>query len=149
MKQDSFVAALLLSVIITASIAARAENREVHTVPKATPNDMTASQVVVPQDYLSNKLKQDLGHGLLGAGLGVVIVGVVLVEIDSWGTIGKAGFISVGSGLAISFAGMFLLGFSRPVHDLQPSRHGATTSALSAGSVAKGSGAKLVYDMYF
>jgi hypothetical protein len=94
-------------------------------------------------EYFSNKLRQNWGHALLGSGLGVTLAGITLIEIDSWGNIGKAGFISVGAGLGISIIGMFFLGFSRPVHGLQPSRR------ISASPTSDHRGAAVMYEIYF
>ena len=102
-----------------------------------------AAPVLVDEDYLANKRKQTLGHVFLGSGLGIAVVGTILIEIDSWGNIGKVGFASIGAGLGISFVGMFLLGFSRPVHDLKPRRR------VSAAPTSDGRGAVLAYERTF
>ena len=95
------------------------------------------------RDYYSNLTRQKWGHALLGSGLGVTLVGITLIEIDSWGSLGKAGFISVGGGIGVSVIGMFLLGFSRPVQELQPSRK------LIAGPTSDNRGATVGYEVYF
>jgi hypothetical protein len=58
------------------------------------------------------------GHVLLGTGTGVVLVGVSLVAAAGWSDLGVAGFGCVGAGIVVGATGMFLLGFSHPVHDL-------------------------------
>ncbi|MDD5309642.1 MAG: hypothetical protein PHU25_20175 [Deltaproteobacteria bacterium] len=58
------------------------------------------------------------GHVLLGTGTGAVLAGVSLVAASGWSDMGMAGFGCVGTGIAVGATGMFLLGFSHPVHDL-------------------------------
>ncbi|MCP4600532.1 MAG: hypothetical protein GY847_08375 [Proteobacteria bacterium] len=105
--------------------------------------EAVAPQIMVNEEYWSNKIRQTWGYALLASGMGVVITGTVLIEVDSWGTIGKAGFVSVGAGLGVSFVGMFLLGFSRPVHNLKPSRK------ISLAPTIPGRGATIAYEIYF
>ena len=67
-------------------------------------------------EIIKNVRLQNWGHGLLGAGLGLILGGIALIEVDPWGDIGLGGFITVGAGIAVWTVSMFLLGFSRPVH---------------------------------
>jgi len=67
-------------------------------------------------DLRKNADMQRGGMALLGGGLGLILGGIVLIEIDPYGNVGMAGFITTGAGIAIWTVGMFLLGFSRPVH---------------------------------
>jgi len=86
---------------------------------------------------------QGWGHGLLGGGVALIITGTILIEADGQGGVGKAGFSTIGSGLGVMTIGMFLLGFSRPVHLEEPVARWSTTA------VADGRGALLTYDRFF
>lgn len=67
------------------------------------------------QSELRNALMQRWGYILFGTGLVAALAGVVLVEIDPYDqAIGKPGFVTLGAGIGVMTAGMFLLGFSRP-----------------------------------
>ncbi len=68
-------------------------------------------------EIIKNARLQSWGHGLLGAGFGIILGGIALIEVDPWGGIGLGGFITVGAGIFIWTVSMFLLGFSRPVHE--------------------------------
>lgn len=74
------------------------------------------------EDVRENQLKQLWGKILLGLGFGHALLGIALVEIDPWGILGRVGFSIVGGGIGVLTAGMFCLGFSRPVHLKQISR---------------------------
>ena len=67
-------------------------------------------------DYIRDLRLQLAGHIALGTGFGAALVGITLIEVDSWGDIGKAGFITACAGTGVAIAGMFLAGFSHPVH---------------------------------
>ena len=58
--------------------------------------------------------REKWGYGLLGSGFGVAIAGATLIEIDSFGKLGRGGFISAGMGICILIAGMFVLGLPPP-----------------------------------
>ncbi len=68
-------------------------------------------------EIIKNARLQNWGHGLLGAGFGLILGGIALIEVDPWGDIGLGGFITVGAGIFVWTVSMFLLGFSRPVHE--------------------------------
>jgi len=59
---------------------------------------------------------QTVGYALLGAGFGTALAGIILIEAFEFGPGAMAGFITSGTGIATLITGMFLLGFSRPVH---------------------------------
>ncbi len=145
MKKNHKLTISILFALMTCNFAAHA-NPPANTVEITEPNEPKTVKRIIDEDYLQNKWKQSLGYGLLGSGLGIVVLGAVLTEVDSWGDIGKAGFVSIGAGLGISFVGMFFLGFSRPVHDLKPSRH---TASFSAAPTLNGRGATMAYEIYF
>jgi len=73
-------------------------------------------------EIIKNARLQNWGYGLLGAGLGLILGGITLIEVDPWGDIGLGGFIFVGVGIAVWTVSMFLLGFSRPVHEKEVTR---------------------------
>jgi hypothetical protein len=83
-----------------------------------------------------NLRMQLAGHTLLGVGSGVVLVGVSLVAATGWGDVGKAGFGCVGAGLAVGVTGMFLLGFSHPVHDILLRSHVALAPIPGGAALA-------------
>jgi hypothetical protein len=87
-------------------------------------------------DIRKNADMQQGGMALLGGGLGLILGGIVLIEIDPYGRVGMAGFITTGAGIAIWTVGMFLLGFSRPVHGELPEE----PPLLVAGVTADGDG---------
>ena len=85
-------------------------------------------------------LEQRWGIGLLGAGAGVSIVGIILTQVDPWGDVGDpglghVGLTSIGVGLALMTAGMFVLGFSRPVHLREPKQSIAVVPAVGGGAL--------------
>jgi hypothetical protein len=91
--------------------------------------------------YLRAKKMRRGGAVLLGTGLGMVVAGAALVEIDAWGKIGVAGFACLGTGLGLSITGMFLLGFAKKVPK-------DATQGLAAVPT-RGGGLKLVYQRAF
>lgn len=80
---------------------------------------------------------------LLGSGIGIIVAGAALVEIDAWGKIGMAGFTCLGTGIGLSVTGMFLLAFAKKLP--RDARH----QSLSAVPVHKGQGLSLVYSRSF
>lgn len=86
-----------------------------------TGNSGDSNSKRVPEHILNQRL-QLAGHIALGTGFGAVLVGITLIEVDSWGDIGKAGFISACAGTGVAIVGMFLLGFSHPVHTKKKER---------------------------
>ncbi len=145
MKNNWILTFCILLAATTRSLSVYADPPP-KTVETSKDKEQQAVKRIIDEDYLDNKWKQSLGYSLLGSGLGIVVIGAVLTAVDSWGDIGKAGFISIGAGLGISFVGMFFLGFSRPVHDLKPSRH---TASFSAAPTLNGRGATMAYEIYF
>ncbi|MDJ0762440.1 MAG: hypothetical protein QNJ97_05570 [Myxococcota bacterium] len=116
-------------------------------VPVATatvqPIQTLKRQTILPPGYLKNKRQQTWGHVLLGSGAGIIIAGAILTEVDAWGAVGKTGFAAVGGGIGVLVTGMFLLGFSQPVHALKPKRQ-----RLSAAPNGTGGGA-ITYEIIF
>jgi hypothetical protein len=129
-----------------APIAARATAPTVER--EGPPEPMSAEQepptVVIAPELVRNIELQAWGHVFLALGTSFAIAGTVLVEADGQGGVGKAGFAGIGGGLAVMVTGMFLLGFSRPVHlEETPGIH------VVAAPASRGQGAVLTYDRYF
>jgi hypothetical protein len=80
------------------------------------------AQIETLEDIRENQLMQLWGKILLGLGFGHALLGIALIEIDPWGTLGQVGFSVIGGGVGLLTTGMFCLGFSRPVHLKQISR---------------------------
>ena len=100
--------------------------------------------LVLDEELVWNRDMQTWGHALLGTGAVLIVTGAIMIEADNQGGVGKAGFSGIGAGLGVMTVGMFLLGFSRPVHlEEVPGVHVVATPA------ARGSGAVLTYDRYF
>jgi PEGA domain len=67
---------------------------------------------LVPEDP-SRKQKRIAGHVLLWPGIAAAITGIVLIEVDPQGSIGTAGFVTSGTGVAMAIVGSILLGLAR------------------------------------
>ncbi len=68
-----------------------------------------------PEAYLEHQQvlrRQKLGGVLLGTGFGLAIVGAFFCQADRWGTLGRTGFATTGTGLTIMTSGMFVRSFS-------------------------------------
>lgn len=111
--------------------------------PAPAPRSTEPPPVELAPELSRNIELQTWGHAFLGVGVAFIVAGTVLIEADGQGGVGKAGFAGIGGGLAVMVTGMFLLGFSRPVHLAEPAER------WSAAPVARGPGAVLVYDRYF
>jgi hypothetical protein len=82
-------------------------------VTSASEAALTPDELSFLRAYERYQATQRIGLGLFGAGFGLALVGVVLTLIDPYEPLGLAGFIVVGSGVAIQSSGMFVLGLSR------------------------------------
>ncbi len=100
--------------------------------------------------YEKNEKMQLWGKIFLGGGLTGTLAGIALIEIDSWGTIGKSGFITGGASVCMMAVGMFFLGFSSPNHpksDIE--RIHKRRASISVTPLKKGSGMALFYNRTF
>ena len=68
---------------------------------------------VLELDLEHYRTSQQAGLWLFGGGLVVELAGVVLTQIDPWGSIGISGFVTIGTGIAVVTAGMITLAASR------------------------------------
>lgn len=93
----------------------------------AGPSSFTEAPVF---DIEKNYMMQRAGYALLGTGLGVIIAGVALIEVDPWGPVGMGGFVGVGVGISFWTAAGFILGFSRPVHGEMPEEKRTLTASI-------------------
>ncbi len=50
------------------------------------------------------------GYGTLGSGIGIILLGSILINIDPYGSIGMGGFVSAGIGVLVMGVGSFILG---------------------------------------
>ncbi len=117
---------VLLGVVVTSLPVFASENSGESTAGVVVENEGPAGRhfrlkdpepALSTDEIIKNARLQNWGHGLLGAGFGLILGGIALIEIDPWGDIGLGGFITVGAGIAVWTVSMFLLGFSRPVHE--------------------------------
>jgi hypothetical protein len=117
---------VLLGVVVTSLPAYASENPGDSTTGKVVENEGPAGRhfrlkdpepAFSTDEIIKNARLQSWGHGFLGAGFILILGGIALIEVDPWGDIGLGGFITVGVGIAVWTVSMFLLGFSRPVHE--------------------------------
>ena len=148
-----FICILLVTTFVLGfALPAQAKNKRNRDVPQEAPRESmgkaqgdagyNGEMDEATRQYLRSKRMRRSGGVLLGTGLGLVVAGAALVEIDAWGKIGIAGFSCLGAGLGLSITGMFLLGFAKKLPK------DARAQGIAA-TPTKGRGFKLVYHRAF
>jgi hypothetical protein len=138
MKQYLVVVMIFLGCILicpTAFADSASNNSDV--ADKLPASNKQPSLAELDHAWLVNKQVQQWGQGLLGSGIGLCAVGILLIEIDSYGSLGQAGFSTIGTGVGFMAIGMFLLGFSHPSH-AKPSSFHFTASSVRGGGASIG-----------
>jgi hypothetical protein len=101
-----FATAVVLVAALAPAVSA-AGDRE------AGPPPRSADPALLDLDLERYRDSQRAGFWLFGGGLVVELAGVVLTQIDPWGSIGISGFVTIGAGIAVVTAGMLTLAASR------------------------------------
>ena len=91
----------------------------------------------------ATEAKRIAGHAMLWPGLGSAVAGIALIEIDPQGSIGTAGFITVGAGIALTITGGVLLGLAHRDRVIYEKPH------VAAIPLPDGSGGAILFSKSF